>query len=299
MLKLKYPSKCKTTLKGHESYINVVKFSNDSNYCISGSKDQSIILWNPFKSLLIKQYTGLHNGQVLDLAVTLDNSIIASVGGDKIVFVWDVETGKSIKRFAGHDARVNTVAFNKEDSVVVSGSYDGTVKFWDMKQSKNKCLDTINNFKDSVSKVIVSGYNIYAGGIDGYIRQIDLRAGEITSDYIGEAIVGMDITADKKSLIVSNLDNSVRLINLAIGDELSTYTGHSAENYMIGCKLSKDNSFFVTGSEDGDACVYHFLDAEPVGRLIGHKGCVTSVDVSRKNGEVLTGSHDGTLKLWN
>jgi len=86
-------------------------------------------LWNPHKGILIKTYTG-HGYEVLDVAVTKDNSQIASCGGDRQVFLWDVGTGNPIRRFKGHDSRVNCLAFNQDNSVLVSGSYDKTVKIW-------------------------------------------------------------------------------------------------------------------------------------------------------------------------
>ena len=39
------------------------------------------------------------------------------------MFLWDVAAGKTLRRYAGHNARVNAVAFGGEgDSVVVSGT---------------------------------------------------------------------------------------------------------------------------------------------------------------------------------
>lgn len=59
---------------------------------------------------------------MLDLAVTADNAKFASVGGDKQVFLWDVETGTTVRRWSGHDARVEAVEFGAEaDSIVASG----------------------------------------------------------------------------------------------------------------------------------------------------------------------------------
>jgi mitogen-activated protein kinase organizer 1 len=52
-----------------------------------------VILWNPFKGTLIKQYKHVQNYEVYDLAISADNSLFASVGGDKLVFIWDVKTG--------------------------------------------------------------------------------------------------------------------------------------------------------------------------------------------------------------
>lgn len=61
---------------------------------------------------------------MLDLAVTDDNARFASVGGDKTVFLWDVATARTVRRWAGHAGRVNAVAIGGEGGhVVVSGEF--------------------------------------------------------------------------------------------------------------------------------------------------------------------------------
>jgi mitogen-activated protein kinase organizer 1 len=86
----------------------VTKFSKDGLFCLSGSLDRSIILWNPYKGTQIKSYSGPHNQEILDIAISRDNNRFASVGGDKNAFIWDVATGKIIRKLTGHDSRINT-----------------------------------------------------------------------------------------------------------------------------------------------------------------------------------------------
>jgi mitogen-activated protein kinase organizer 1 len=81
-----------------------------------------------------------------------DNAKFASAGGDRSVFVWDVATGVTNRRLAGHMSKVHTVEFNTDASVLASGerryllvcpprsvhhtssgSYDATVRLWDLR----------------------------------------------------------------------------------------------------------------------------------------------------------------------
>ena len=73
-----------------------------------------------------------HGYSVLDVAVTIDNARFASVGGDRQVFLWDVEQGGTVRRWTGHTSRVEAVQFAGEnDSVVVSGiSYPSSASLW-------------------------------------------------------------------------------------------------------------------------------------------------------------------------
>lgn len=50
-----------------------------------------------------------------------DNTRIASCGGDRSVFLWDVKTAETVKKFQGHSGKVNAVAFNADASVLASG----------------------------------------------------------------------------------------------------------------------------------------------------------------------------------
>lgn len=61
------------------------------------------------------------------------NARFASCGGDRSVFLWDVATQQTIKKFQGHSGKVNAVAFNEDESVLASGSFDTTVRLWDLK----------------------------------------------------------------------------------------------------------------------------------------------------------------------
>ncbi len=68
-----------------------------------------------------------------------DNSQFCSGGGDKSVYLWDVVAARVMRRFSGHHQRVNDVAFNKEGSIVLSASYDASVRIWDCRYSRIHC----------------------------------------------------------------------------------------------------------------------------------------------------------------
>ena len=136
------------------------------------------------------------------------------------------------------------------------------------------------------------------------MRHFDLRAGQITSDFIGSRfglkgpITAMDLTADKKSLIISDTKSTIHLFNFHMGEDLSQYKSHTCLKYPTKCRISKDNSFFASGSEDGICYLYNFLENKPIGTLYGHTDVVTGVDINRKTGDMVTGSFDGTIKYW-
>jgi mitogen-activated protein kinase organizer 1 len=109
-----------------------VTFSSyPGTYVLTGSADRAIHLSRAIPNgnsttghetaSPIQKYEA-HGYSVLDVAVAADNARFASVGGDRQVFLWDVEQGLTTRRWTGHNARVEAVQFAGEgDSVVVSG----------------------------------------------------------------------------------------------------------------------------------------------------------------------------------
>lgn len=149
-------------------------------------------LYNPTKACSSTSSSGLiqsynaHGYEVLDLAVTPDNARFASVGGDKQVFLWDVSTARTVRRWAGHFGRVNAVTFGGDDAtVVISGSFDATVRLWDAKSQSTKPIQVLEEATDSVTSVAANGWEIVSGSVDGNLRVYDLRMGLLSTDLIG------------------------------------------------------------------------------------------------------------------
>ena len=67
----------------------------------------------------------------IDLQYCINDYIrIVSGSEDKTVRVWDASTGESLQVPEGHPGGVNSVAFNRDGTRIVSGSVD-EVRVWD------------------------------------------------------------------------------------------------------------------------------------------------------------------------
>ena len=64
-----------------------------------------------------------------------DGRYLASAGEDLAINLWDLGSGKRIKKMTGHSASIYSLAFSNESTVLVSGGGDWTVRCWDVKSS--------------------------------------------------------------------------------------------------------------------------------------------------------------------
>lgn len=266
-------------------------------------------MFNPATSRLVQTYSA-HGYQVLDLDVSSDNARFVSGGGDKTVFLWDVASASTIRRFTGHAGRVEGVAFGGDgDSVVISGSYDSTVRLWDTKSQSTKPLMVMSEAKDSVSSVIAIEHEIIAGSIDGRVRCYDIRMGKVTVDLIGASVTSVMSTKQGDSVLVSALDSTVRLMDRQDGKCLQGFKapGFVNTSYRVRSALGLNDSVVVSGSEEGDIYVWDLLEGTVAHRLRHNKAStgntkkdvVSAIAFCPARKEWASAGGDGQVTVWS
>ncbi|OBT68901.1 hypothetical protein VE03_02132 [Pseudogymnoascus sp. 23342-1-I1] len=254
-------------------------------YILTGSGDRAIRLYNPFPASsgprgavqpgkLVQTFEA-HGYEVLDLCVASDNARFASCGGDRSVFLWDVATAKTTRRFGGahgHTARINTVAFaGVDESVLVSGSFDASVRLWDAKASSMKPIQVLSEARDAVQVVLVSPARpaeVLAGSVDGRVRCYDVRMGRCVTDVVGEPVTSLCVTGDGEGVLVGSL-GGVRLMDRGNGGCLMRYEGAVGGEFRIrSCFGGRGERWVVSGSEaDGEVVAWDTMTGGEVARV--------------------------------
>lgn len=243
--------------------------ASPGSYILTGSADRSIRLYNPFPSTttktepreaipqgrLIQTYQA-HGYEALSLAVAGDNERFVSGGGDRAVFLWDVASATTIRRFGGnaggHTARVNCVRFAGEgDSVIVSGSFDTSVRLWDVKSGSFKPIQVLAEARDAVTSLVVRGPEVVAGSVDGRVRSYDIRMGRCVTDVLGASVTSLDMTKDGRALLVGTLDSKIRLMDRDTGSCLRAYSDVEFTNTSLRVQslLGKSEKYVIAGDE--------------------------------------------------
>ncbi|KAI9290988.1 WD40 repeat-like protein [Neoconidiobolus thromboides FSU 785] len=290
----------KNDIRSRGSGLNIVKYSSDGNYCFSGGNDKTIRLWNYNQSEsnnLIYNFEG-HGWEIYDLDVSSDSSRLASCGGDRSVFSWDIESTSIIRKFSGHSHKVNSIAFNEDASVIASGSFDTTVRLWDCKSRSHLPIQILEDSKDSISSISIQGPEILVGSVDNKVRLYDLRMGKLYTDTMPASVTNVGFTKDGNCLIISTLDSTIRLLDKSNGSLLNHFNKHTNQSYMIGAACSYDDSLVITGSEDKRIYVYDLMEGTVVQSLDFHQRSVTSVAAHPKKKEFIACSTDGRISIW-
>ncbi|MFN6527559.1 serine/threonine-protein kinase [Nostoc sp. ChiSLP03a] len=106
------------------------------------------------------------------------------------------------------------------------------------------------------------------------------------------------ISPDGKTLASGSNDNTIKLWNLATGEQIRTLTGHS--DWVISVAFSPDGNTLASGSRgDTTIILWNLATGEQIGTLTGHSNLVISVAISPDGKTLASGSYDNTIKLWN
>lgn len=120
------------TMDGNAGFVYSVAFSPNGKQIVSASREK-VILWDVTTGDTIRTYNGHGRGaDVLSAAFSPDGKYIVSSSVDRLVKVWDVETGMVLKSLKGHEGYVWSAKFSPDGKRIVSASWDNTVRIWDL-----------------------------------------------------------------------------------------------------------------------------------------------------------------------
>jgi len=178
-------------LTGHSHFVQDISVSSDSQFCLSGSWDGTLRLWDLNTGMTTRRFVD-HKKDVLSVAFSADNRQIVSGSRDKTIKLWNtLGQCKFTLSENGHTDWVSCVRFspNPQTPVIVSCGWDKVVKVWNLKQCKLKA--NLIGHTGYVNAVTVSpdGSLCASGGKDGTAMLWDLTEGRHLSSLVAGDVI--------------------------------------------------------------------------------------------------------------
>ncbi len=286
-----------------------VAFSTDGRWAVSGDEAGTVRLWDLRTGQEVRRLPD-HRQQVQTVAFSPDGSKVLSGGKDSVLRLSDAVTGREIRCFAGHKAGVVRAAFSPDGQRILAGDWEGGLRLWDVESGID--LQNFQGHTKATHAVAFSpdGKTAASGSADTTIRLWDLKTGKEVRriDANAKCVTGVAFSPDSRRLLSSHMDGTLRWWDVATGNELRRFTVQT--DTLQDLALSADGRWAVTGGgfditgggwkygTDFALRLSDVADGKELYCFKGHVNSIIQVALSRDGRYALSGSVDGTMRLW-
>ncbi|MCJ1422755.1 hypothetical protein MMC29_000635 [Sticta canariensis] len=122
---------CVVTFTEHSGGVTACEFAKRGNVLFSASLDGSIRAWDLIRYRNFKTFTSPMRLSFSSMAVDPSGEVVCATSLDSFeIYIWSVQTGQLLDQLSGHEGPVTSLAFAPSGSILVSGSWDHTVRIW-------------------------------------------------------------------------------------------------------------------------------------------------------------------------
>ncbi|MFM6189767.1 MAG: hypothetical protein ACKPFB_06575, partial [Planktothrix sp.] len=112
-----------------------------------------------------------------------------------------------------------------------------------------------------------------------------------------DVILALEVTPDSQWLISGSGDHTIKVWDIATGQEIYTLIGHTGS--VLTLVLTSDGKQVISGSADHTIKIWSLETGQEIYTLRGHQGIIPTLALSSDGKILYSGSEDKTVKLWS
>ncbi|WP_254047341.1 nSTAND1 domain-containing NTPase [Streptomyces aureus] len=241
-----------------------------------------------------RRLTG-HTDTVRTVAFSPEGKTLATVGDDRTMRLWDVDTGKVRVIGKEHTNEVYSAAFSPDGRTLATGDADDTVRLWNTTTGESRAI------RDEGAGQVVSvafspdGRTLATGGTDTEVRLRDANTGELRRSLAGhtDAVYSLAFSTDSSTLVSGSPDATALMWDVATGGQLRKLD-HPGPVYSV--VFNRAGTTVAVGGADGTVQLWDTATGEARSTASGN--AVASVAFSPDGRTFATGS-DNVVQLWD
>lgn len=122
---------CIVTFTEHTSGVTACEFAKRGNVLFTSSLDGSVRAWDLIRYRNFRTFTAPSRLSFSSVAVDPSGEVVCAGSLDSFdIHIWSVQTGQLLDQLSGHEGPVSSLAFAPAGGMILSGSWDHTVRIW-------------------------------------------------------------------------------------------------------------------------------------------------------------------------
>ena len=270
------------------------------------------------KGYVPEQYLRGNGGISGGMQYSPDGTLLA-VASSIGVWLYDTEMYQERALLTGHTDVVTSVCFSTDRRTLASGSWDGTLKLWDVATGTLQRTLPLDGYVTGV-RFSPDGRTL-AIAIDGgemgpSLELWDVGTGArrkwLSLENRYDYVLSMDFSPDGQTLASGYKGDDIRLWDVATGTLLRTFKGHTDARYRVhanSVRFSADGETLVSAASLTETRwdmnkfyrirQWDVASGEPLKEIIVDTDSVFSVCWSADGQTLARGNLDGTIRLWD
>eukprot|EP00947_MAST-08B_sp_MAST-8B-sp1_P002078 g2078.t1 len=300
------------TMAGHRTGVRSVALSSDDGVLVSTAND-AVKLWNVRTGQCIRTMrradgAGAKDGHPL-VAVFLPgdhHAVVGTKSGD--IELLSLASGECIQHEEGaHEGAVWSIRVRPDGKGIVSGSADGTVKFWQLAVAGGQPIIEHTRTLKMSHDVLAVRYShssdptkllLAVALLDNTVKVFFDDSLKFFLSLYGHKlpVLCMDISDDNTLLVTGSADKNVKIWGLDFGDCHKSIFAH-ADSVMSVQFVPKTHYFFTAGKDN----LVKYWDADTFEQILSlpaHHGEVWGLAVSSLGDTLISASHDRSWRVW-
>ncbi|KAL3646001.1 Scytalone dehydratase [Castilleja foliolosa] len=232
-------SELRATLKGHTRAI-----SSDRGKVVSGSDDQSELVWDKHTTQLLEELKG-HDAQV-SIVRTLSGERILTAALDGTLKMWDVRTDKCAATVGRCSSAVLCMEYDDSSGILAAGGRDAVVNIWDIRAGRQ--MHKILGHSKWIRSIRMVGDTLITGSDDWTARMWSVSQGSCDAVLASHdsPVLSVEYSVADKGIITGGIRcvenvtfKKVPILSINAGEH---WLGVGAADNSIGLRWGPGNS---------------------------------------------------------